>query len=430
MSGDAADGVTPAIDRFVAEHPRLETPYLVMDLDVVADRYRRLRSALPAARVLYAVKANPSALVLRRLSAAGSSFDVASPGEIELCLQCGIAPSRMSYGNTIKKERDVAFAYGAGVRTFTVDSALELDKVIRIIRNPPAGTVYVRLVADGAGADWPLSRKFGCDSEEALRLLRRAARVGLHVGISFHVGSQQRDPGAWDRPLAEVARIYQALHRDGIEAAGVNLGGGLPSSYREAVPDIGVYGRAITKSLRERLGECCGSSGDTGDIFVEPGRYLVGDAGVVETEVVLISERRGPAGEPPKRWVYLDIGMFNGLAETLEEAIRHRIRVPSRRGRPAPVVLAGPTCDSADVLYEKSAYELPGDLRIGDRVRILSAGAYTSSYSSVCFNGFDPLRTYHVADLTDHSLEVPGPDRLRRDSGRELVMAIPAGERE
>jgi diaminopimelate decarboxylase len=295
MSGDAAEGVTPAIDRFVAEHPRLETPYLVMDLDVVAERYHQLRSALPVAQVLYAVKANPSTLVLRRLAAAGSSFDVASPGEIELCLQCGIAPSRMSYGNTIKKERDIAFAYEAGVRTFTVDSRLELDKVLR---HAPACTVYVRIVTDGAGADWPL----------------------------------------------------------------------------------------------------------------------------------LISERPGPAGQPPKRWVYLDIGMFNGLAETLEEAIRYRIRVPSRRGRPAPVVIAGPTCDSADVLYEKSAYELPDDLRIGDRVRILSAGAYTSSYSSVCFNGFEPLTTHHVAGLAEHGPEVPTQGR-RRDGGCELMIAIPSGVR-
>jgi ornithine decarboxylase len=398
-----------SIDRFVAEHPGLQTPYLVMDLDVVGDRYRRLRSALPVASVLYAVKANPSTHVLRRLGAAGSSFDVASRGEIELCLQCGITPSRMSYGNTIKKERDIAFAHRAGLRTFTVDSALELDKVIR---QAPGSTVYVRIVTDGAGADWPLSRKFGCDGEEALRLARTAARCGLQAGISFHVGSQQRDPGAWDAPLAEVARIFQALRRDGIEPAGVNLGGGLPSTYREAVQDIDEYGSAIARALRDRLGPLAGS------VFVEPGRYLVGDAGVIETEVVLISERPGP---PRKRWVYLDIGMFNGLAETLEEAIRYRIRVPSRHGRPTPVVLAGPTCDSADVLYEKSAYELPDDLRIGDRVRILSAGAYTSSYSSVCFNGFEPLPTYHVA--------APQHGHGDRDDDRQLAMASLTGGR-
>ena len=396
----------------------LETPYLVMDLDVVADRYRRLRSALPAAQVLYAVKANPSPLVLRRLNAAGSSFDVASPGEIELCLQAGIAPSQLSYGNTIKKERDIAFAYRAGVRTFTVDSELELDK---LIGHAPASTVYVRIVTDGVGADWPLSRKFGCESGQALRLLLRAARAGLRVGISFHVGSQQRDPGAWDAPLAEVASIYRQLRREGFQPAGVNVGGGLPSTHREAVPDIRAYGHAINQALRDRLGPF------RGDVFVEPGRYLVGDAGVIESEVVLISERPGAWGHPTKRWVYLDIGMFNGLAETMDEAIRYRIEVPSRRGRPTPVVLAGPTCDSADVLYEKTAYELPDDLRIGDRVRILSAGAYTSSYSSVGFNGFQPLRTYYVGNPTEslaHGIELPGQGR-RRDDERELAVASP-----
>jgi ornithine decarboxylase len=414
----AAGGGLSAFDRFVAEHPRLDTPYLVMDLDVVAERYRALRTALPVAEVLYAVKANPSPPVLRRLNAAGSSFDVASRGEIELCLKCGVDPGRLSYGNTIKKERDVAFAFQAGVSTFTVDSEPELDKVLR---NAPGSTVYVRIVTSGAGADWPLSRKFGCDATQALRLLRKAARAGLRFGISFHVGSQQRDPGAWDGPLAEIAQLYERLRRDGLRPAGVNLGGGLPSAYREAVPGIDCYGRAIARALRDRLGPFAGR------IFVEPGRYLVGDAGTIEAEVVLIAER---PGDPGKRWVYLDIGMFNGLAETLDEAIRYRISAPTRAGRPTPAVLAGPTCDSADVLYETSGYELADDLCIGDRVRILSTGAYTSSYSSVGFNGFEPLRTYFIAGRP--ALPPPacldGQSRCPADFYAEPVLASSGGE--
>lgn len=358
------------------------TPFLAMDLSLVTTRYRELVAALPQATVLYAVKANPSRRVIRRLRDAGSSFDVASPGEIRTCLSCGIEPERLAYGNTIKKEADIAFAYQCGIRTFTVDSSAELEKVIR---QAPGSTVYVRICTDGSGADWPLSRKFGCHPIEALELIRRAAQRGLSFGVSFHVGSQQHNPRAWDHPLEEVAWLFDAMAREGHEPAGVNLGGGFPSTHREPTPRIETFGAAIERALESRLG-----SGFGGRVFVEPGRYLVGDAGVIESEVVLISHR---PGNPAQRWVYLDIGLFNGLTETLEEAIHYRICVPGRTGPLAPVVLAGPTCDSADVLYERYQYELPLDLCIGDRVQILSAGAYTASYSSVGFNGFQPLRT-------------------------------------
>jgi len=379
-------GLTPAARRFLAVNPQLETPFLVFDLDVVEARYRQLIEAMPVTRVLYAVKANPAREVLDRLAELGSSFDVASPGEIDRCLKLGIDPARLAFGNTIKKERDIAYAHSCGVGTFTVDAEAELDKVIR---QAPGATVYVRISTDGAGADWPLSRKFGCSPADALRLLRKAAHAGLGFGVSFHVGSQQRDVTAWDRALGDVAALVRTLSQEGFEAAGVNLGGGLPCQYREPVADISAYGQAIRQALASHLGRDF-----AGEVLVEPGRYLVGDAGVIQTEVVLISRR--PAGDHT-RWVYLDIGMFNGLTETLDEAIRYRVGVPPGRGAPGPVVLAGPSCDSADVLYEKSGYQLPVGLRIGDRLQLMSAGAYTASYSTVWFNGFEPLRTFFVS---------------------------------
>jgi ornithine decarboxylase len=356
---------------------------------MVEVRYRQLIEALPVTRVLYAVKANPAREVLDRLAEIGCSFDVASPGEIDRCLKLGIDPARLAFGNTIKKERDIAYAHRCGVGTFTVDAEAELDKVIR---QAPGATVYVRIGTDGAGADWPLSRKFGCSPGDALALLRKAAHAGLRFGVSFHVGSQQRDVTAWDRALADVAALVRTLSQEGFEAAGVNLGGGLPCEYREPVAGISAYGEAIRRALASHLGQ-----GFAGEVLAEPGRYLVGDAGVIETEVVLISRR--PADDQT-RWVYLDIGMFNGLTETLDEAIRYRVGVPPGRGGPGPVVLAGPSCDSADVLYEKSGYQLPVGLRIGDRLQLMSAGAYTASYSTVWFNGFEPLRTFFVSAAT------------------------------
>jgi len=361
-----------------------QTPYLIVDLDVVRCAYEELRMALPGAAVLYAVKANSEDAVLRALAEAGSSFDVASVGEIDQCLRLGIPPSRMSFGNTIKKAKDIAYAAEIGVRTFAVDCAAELDKIIEYA---PGSTVYIRLSTNGGGADWPLSRKFGCSADEALYLLMAASWAGLRVGISFHVGSQQRDRHAWDESLRQVAMLRDRLRRKGIRLCGINLGGGLPSQYSEPVPSIDQYGTAIAAALAKHLGP------HTEQIFIEPGRYLVGDAGVIEAEIVLISER---TADPDDRWVYLDIGMFNGLAETMGEAIRYRIQVPGRHGPLRPVVLAGPTCDSVDVLYEKQRCLLPADIQIGDRVQLLSTGAYTASYSAVSFNGFAPLRTYVV----------------------------------
>jgi ornithine decarboxylase len=383
-------GPTETIDRFLRENRDLPTPFLVVDLDLIEARYLRLIDVLPAPRVLFAVKANPAPEVLQRLAEVGSSFDVASPGEIERCLKLGIDPARLAFGNTIKKEKDIAYANRCGVRTFTVDAEAELDKVIR---QAPRSTVYVRISTDGKGADWPLSRKFGCSPDDALRLLHKAAYAGLDFGLSFHVGSQQRHITAWEQPLATVADLLRQMAEEGFEAVGVNLGGGLPCRYRDPVADIADYGEAIRHSLDTYLG---GSF--SGEILIEPGRYLVGEAGLIETEVVLIARR---SADDERRWVYLDIGLFNGLTETLGEAIRYPIGVPGKSGPLGPVVLAGPSCDSTDVLYERSGYQLPTDLRIGDRIHVMATGAYTSSYSSVWFNGFEPLRTFFVSSRDD-----------------------------
>ena len=206
--------------------------------------------------------------------------------------------------------------------------------------------------------------------------------------MSFHVGSQQRDPWAWDRVLALVADQFAALRAEGVEPAVVNIGGGFPGHYVGDVPATVSYGAAITESIARRLGP------DVPRVIAEPGRYLVADAGLIRTEVVTVA-RKSRFDE--QRWVYLDIGLFGGLAETLGEAIRYRIRTPHDGAPVGPVVLAGPTCDSADVLYERADYHLPLALAAGDQVDLLSAGAYTATYSTVGFNGFPPLRTYYLA---------------------------------
>ena len=376
--------MTERIARFLAEYSP-ETPCLVVDLDVIAEAYDRLERYLPLARIFYAVKANPAAEVVAMLERKGSNFDVASRGEIELCLANGAAPDRLSFGNTIKKERDIAFAYQAGLRLFAFDSVSELEKLARAA---PGARVFCRILVACEGAEWPLSRKFGCAPEMALDLLCKARDLGLDpYGVSFHVGSQQTELGQWDGAVGTAARMFSALAEADINLRMVNIGGGFPAHYSGEVPEIEHYARAVMAAITRHFGN------DLPEIIIEPGRSLVGDAGVIQSEIVLISEK---GGGDDRRWVYLDVGKFNGLAETMDESIKYRIVTPDRDGLRGPVILAGPTCDSADILYERTEYQLPLGLCVGDKIEILSAGAYTASYASVGFNGFSPIRTYCI----------------------------------
>jgi ornithine decarboxylase len=377
--------MTEKINRFLRERDP-PTPCLVVDLEVVRRKFRELRQSLPMTDVFYAVKANPADEILALLMEEGSSFDVASPAEIDLCLKLGAEPERLSYGNTIKKEADIRYAHERGIRLFAFDSEAELRKIARAA---PGAQVAVRLLVDNQGAEWPLSRKFGCTPDMARDLLVEAERLGLEAyGASFHVGSQQTVIEAWDQAVFQAAELFRSLERVGIVLKMLNLGGGMPARYRADVDGVEAHSEAIKTAVSRHFGN------RPPRLIVEPGRYMVGEAGVLQSEVVLISKK---GYEEETRWVYLDVGRFSGLAETEGEAIKYRIVAGDEEHRPkGPVVLAGPTCDSADILYERSGYELPLDLQVGDRVQILAAGAYTTTYSSVGFNGFEPLRAYYV----------------------------------
>lgn len=368
--------------RFIASHAPA-TPFLFVDLDIVDGNFHALRRTMPTSDVFYAVKANPAPEVVARLVSLGSCFDVASPAEIDLVMDAGAKPEHVSFGNTIKKEVDIAYAYRRGVRLYALDSEAEL---VKIARAAPGSRVFCRLLTTGEGADWPLSRKFGCELDVAFDLLRKAKRLGLvPYGVSFHVGSQQTRTDQWDAALDKAAALFTALKKMGISLEMVNIGGGLPARYRDAVAPVESYAEAISDAMERHFGAALPR------IIIEPGRSLVGDAGVIDAEVVLISKK---SYSEDVRWVYLDIGKFSGLAETHDEAIKYRIEAVNRKGKTGPVILAGPSCDSVDILYEKFKYELPLSLQIGDRLRIHSTGAYTASYASVGFNGFAPLPTY------------------------------------
>jgi ornithine decarboxylase len=269
--------MTDRIRAFLDER-RPEGPCLVVDLDVVRRNYDTFRRVLPDSRIFYAVKANPSPEVLSLLSGLGSSFDTASVPEIEMALSAGATPDRISYGNTIKKEGDIARAHALGVTLFAVDCEAEVEKVARAA---PGARVFCRILTDGAGAEWPLSRKFGCVSDHAVEVLQHADRLGLHAyGISFHVGSQQTDTEAWDRALTEVSGLFRACAERGMALSMVNLGGGFPTRYVKDVPAAESYAQAILGAIRRHFGNALPET------IIEPGRGMVGDAGVLKAEVV------------------------------------------------------------------------------------------------------------------------------------------------
>jgi ornithine decarboxylase len=360
-------------------------PCLVVDLEVVGENYHAFERAMPQSKIYYAVKANPAPEILRLLASLGSCFDTASIAEIEMAMDAGATAERISFGNTIKKERDIARAYELGIRLFAVDAVEEVDKIARVA---PGSKVFCRVLTDGEGAEWPLSRKFGCVPAMAVDVLRHANALGLNAhGVSFHVGSQQTNLDAWDKALADAKDVFATLAREGIVLGMVNMGGGFPTRYLKDVPSAKAYGEAIFGALSKHFGN------QIPETIIEPGRGMVGNAGVIKSEVVLISRK---AANDNQRWVFLDIGKFGGLAETMDEAIRYPITTAHDGGAMEACVIAGPTCDSADVLYEKTPYPLPLSLSIGDEVLIENTGAYTTTYSAVAFNGFEPLRSYVI----------------------------------
>lgn len=363
-----------------------ETPFLVVDSETFTRQLDHLMDSFPYAKTYYAIKANPMPELLRILRDRGCNFDVASRYELDKVLAEGVSGERISFGNTIKKASDVRYFYEQGVDLFATDSEADLRNIAKAA---PGARVFVRILTEGSGtADWPLSRKFGCQSDMAMDLCILARDLGLvPYGISFHVGSQQRDIGTWDSVIAKVRVIFERLkEEDGIELKMINMGGGFPANYLSRTNDLKTYAEEITRFLEEDFGD------NLPEIILEPGRSLVANAGMLVSEVVLIS-RKDRVGL--HRWVYLDVGKFGGLIETMDESIKYPIYVEAD-GETESVILAGPTCDSADILYEQYKYELPLGLESGDRMYWFSTGAYTTTYSSIEFNGFPPLKSYCI----------------------------------
>ena len=354
------------------------TPALVIELAAVERAYRSFTEAFTGSPVFYALKANPDPRVARRLASLGCGFEIASATELGLLAEIGVEPERVISSNPIKAPAFVAAAHEYGVRHFGFDSDVEIDKLARYA---PGCEVSVRLVVPNEGSDWPLDKKFGAAPAEAAGLMRRAARRGLiPAGVTFHVGSQCRRPESWAAALDIAGGVLAELARDGIEPRVVNVGGGMPVAYASGPAPSANDVASVVKASAARLPWPV-------EIWLEPGRGLVGEAGTLVTEVIGVAEREG------RRWVYLDVGIFHGLAEAMG-GIAYRFETDAG-GAPSPCTIAGPSCDSVDVITTDGL--LP-EITVGDRVVIPCAGAYTTAYASA-FNGFPGPETIVVEAL-------------------------------
>ncbi len=359
----------------------IQTPVLLVDLEKIRKSYLDLSRCFPMAQIYFAVKANPMNEVIGMLHEEGSCFDIASRYELDQMLRLGVEPDRLSYGNTIKKRSDISYFYEHGVRMFVTDSENDLKNLAELA---PGSRILFRILTEGTGADWPLSRKFGSHSDVIYNLIMEADKSGLQpYGISFHVGSQQRDIGQWDDAIARCKYLFDAAWEEGIELKMINLGGGFPASYVDPTYEVHEYAEEILRFIQEDFGD------NMPQLILEPGRSLVADSGIIVSEIVNISKK---SKSNLYLWVYLDVGKFGGLIETIDESIKFPIYF-DRQGLAEEVILAGPTCDSMDIMYEHFRYHMPETSQPGDKVFIFTTGAYTQSYSSVSFNGFPPLRS-------------------------------------
>ncbi|MFC1925420.1 type III PLP-dependent enzyme [Chloroflexota bacterium] len=352
-----------------------ETPILVVDKRIIKQKYQEFCSEFSNAKVYFALKANPHPGVVDLLQEIGCDFEISSYGELDLLLRLGIPVQRIISSNPVKNPAFIKAAHESGIEVFTFDSPTEVDKLSSLA---PGSKVYARLSVPNEGSEWPLSKKFGVEVEEAAELLVQARNKGLEpYGITFHVGSQNTQAPAWETAIERSRAVWELVAKEGIELQRLNIGGGFPIQYTKPVPSIAEVAGEIKTYLARAFPQGIG-------LELAPGRALLGESGILVTSVI------GKANRSGEKWLYTDVGVFNGLMETVG-GIKYPMLTAKETAK-SKWVLAGPTCDSFDVVSTEA--ELP-ELEVGDRIYILSAGTYTTAYASE-FDGFKIPGVYYI----------------------------------
>jgi ornithine decarboxylase len=354
---------------------KIVTPFLLIDREKVREKTSLIGRHIKNSKVFYAVKANPDIEILRFLNGLKLRFEIASEGELEILSTMGVEPSRIISSNPVKSLKFLKAAASYGLNRFSFDSTEEVEKLASMV---PGCNVYVRLSVPNEGSEWPLSKKFGVELEDAASLLLHAKAKGLTpAGITFHVGSQCTNIYNWNIALDKAKLLWDLAAEKDINLRLLNIGGGYPIKYTKNVVDIETIEKNVNNLIYERF------PGDV-EVHIEPGRAVVGDAGIFVTTVI------GKARRGDDDWVYIDVGVFNGLMESVG-GIKYSYIVESREEARAGKrwTIAGPSCDSFDVIDKNVSLPEP---QVGSLMLILSSGAYTVSYASE-FNGFSIPKT-------------------------------------
>jgi ornithine decarboxylase len=357
-----------------AARQKYTRPFLIIDTAIVRDKLRRFRDAMPRVRPHYAVKANPDRRVLKALVQEGAGFEIASTTELDLLLSLGVPAAEVFFSNPMRSREADAYAAAKGVRWFVVDSVDELRRMHGV---DPTARLYLRIASPNIGSDWPLSGKFGAGAGETREIIALAAKLGADLaGVTFHAGSQCRNPANWRVGIEKARTVFDAMTKAGLKPCLLDIGGGFPVRHVKPIPSIEVIGEVVNEALK--------AFPEDVQVIAEPGRYLVSDAGYFVCRMLGTATRGG------KRWMHWDAGLFGGVIETTE-GLKYKIRT-DRSGPDLAWNVAGPTCDSVDVVMRDEP--LPSDLQEGDFIYIRNAGAYTTAYASE-FNGF-PLPEVRV----------------------------------
>jgi ornithine decarboxylase len=357
-----------------AARQKYTRPFLILDTAIVREKLRRFRAAMPRVRPHYAVKANPERRVLKALVEEGAGFEIASTSELDLLLALGVPAAEVFFSNPMRPREADAYAAAKGVRWFVVDSVDELRRVHAVA---PTACLYLRVATPNIGSDWPLSGKFGAGAGETREIIATAAKLGADLaGVTFHAGSQCRNPENWRVGIEKARTLFDAMAKAGLKPRLLDIGGGFPVRHVKPIPSIEVIGEVVNEALK--------AFPEDVQVIAEPGRYLVSDAGYFVCRMLGTATRSG------KRWMHWDAGLFGGVIETAE-GLKYKIRT-DRSGPDIAWNVAGPTCDSVDVIMRDEP--LPSDLQEGDFIYIRNAGAYTTAYASG-FNGF-PLPEVRV----------------------------------
>ena len=357
-----------------AARQKYTRPFLILDTAIVRGKVRRFRAAMPRVRPHYAVKANPDRRVLKVLAQEGCGFEIASTAELDLLVSLGVPAAEVFYSNPVKSRESIAYAAAKGVEWFVVDS---VDELRRVFETRADAKIYLRIATPNIGSDWPLSGKFGAGAADAREIVGAAAKLGADLGgVTFHVGSQCRNPENWRVALEKARALFDVMAKAGLRPRLLNIGGGYPVRHVKPIPSIETIGEVVNEGLK--------AFPEDVQVIAEPGRYLVSDAGYFVCRVLGTATRAG------KRWMHWDAGLFGGVIES-SEGLKYRIR-SDRSGPDVPWTVGGPTCDSVDIVMRDEP--LPSDLQEGDFIYIKNAGAYTTAYASQ-FNGF-PLPEVRV----------------------------------